>query len=86
MAGDSLAGEFSTGTIKLLLIRPASRLKILLSKYASMIMFGLLLLVILFVVSVSVNGLLYRFGHVDLPLVTVDADGRVVEKHMVANL
>ncbi|MFC4104142.1 ABC transporter permease [Paenibacillus xanthanilyticus] len=86
VAGDSLAGEFSTGTIKLLLIRPASRLKILVSKYISMILFGLLLLVVLFVVSVLINGLLYQFKDMALPLVTTDAAGNAMEKSMVANL
>jgi ABC-2 type transport system permease protein len=86
VAGDSLAGEFSSGTIKLLLIRPSNRLKILVSKYLSMILFGLGLLVTLFIVSVLVNGLLYQFGDMDLPLVTTNADGQIVEKNMVANL
>lgn len=86
VAGDSLASEFTTGTIKLLLIRPASRLKILVSKYVSMLIFGVLLLVILFLASVLVNGLLYKFQLMDLPLVDVDAAGQVVEKNMVANL
>ncbi|SEM72505.1 ABC transporter permease [Paenibacillus sp. OV219] len=86
IAGDSLAGEFSSGTIKLLLIRPASRLKILISKYVSMIMFGLLLLVILFIVSVLFNGLLYRFENMNLPLLHLDTAGHIVEKNMFANL
>lgn len=86
VAGDSLAGEFAAGTIKLLLIRPASRLKILISKYISMVLFGLLLLVILFVVSVLINGLLYQFGHIGLPLLNVNAAGEVIERSMVANL
>lgn len=42
VASDSVAGEFSWGTIKLLLIRPWSRSKILLSKYISMVLFSLL--------------------------------------------
>ncbi|WP_342564507.1 ABC transporter permease subunit [Paenibacillus sp. FSL R7-0345] len=42
IASDAVAGEFSWGTIKLLLIRPWSRSKILLSKYISMILFSLL--------------------------------------------
>ncbi|WP_379132378.1 ABC transporter permease [Paenibacillus sp. sgz500958] len=41
VASDSVAGEFSWGTIKLLLIRPWSRSKILLSKYLSLILFSL---------------------------------------------
>lgn len=86
IAGDSLAGEFTTGTIKLLLIRPVNRLKILLAKYLSMIKFGILLLLILFVVSTLINGLLYKFGFMDLPLVSVNADGQIVERNMVTNL
>jgi ABC-2 type transport system permease protein len=86
VAGDSVAGEFSAGTIKLLLIRPASRLKILVSKYLSVILFGLLLLVVLFVVSVLFNGLLFGFGYMDLPLLTVGDGGQVEEKNMVVTL
>jgi ABC-2 type transport system permease protein len=86
IAGDSLAGEFSTGTIKLLLIRPANRVKILLSKYISLLMFGILLLLILFVVSVVVNGIIYGFGYMDLPLVRMTAEGQIVEKNMFLNL
>jgi ABC-2 type transport system permease protein len=86
VAGDSLAGEFSSGTIKLLLIRPSNRLKILVSKYLSTILFGLGLLVTLFIISVLVNGILYQLGSMDLPLITTNEDGQVVEKNMVANL
>ncbi|ULO06648.1 ABC transporter permease [Paenibacillus sp. 19GGS1-52] len=42
VASDSVAGEFSWGTIKLLLIRPWSRSKILLSKYIALVLFSLL--------------------------------------------
>jgi len=86
VAGDSMAAEFSTGTIKLLLIRPASRLQVMASKYIATILFGLLLLVLLFVVSTLANGLLYQFRMADLPLLSVDAEGQVRELSMVANL
>jgi ABC-2 type transport system permease protein len=86
IAGDSLAGEFSSGAIKLLLIRPANRVKILLSKYISLLLFGILLLLILFVLSVLVNGILYGFGYLDLPLVQMTAAGQIVESNMVLNL
>ncbi|MBP3967309.1 ABC transporter permease [Paenibacillus lignilyticus] len=87
VAGDSMAGEFSSGTIKLLLIRPHNRLKILLSKYVSMILFGITLLIILFIVSILINGMFYGFRHIDLPLLSVNADdGNVLERSMVANL
>jgi ABC-2 type transport system permease protein len=86
IAGDSLAGEFSSGTIKLLLIRPASRVKILISKYISFLLFSMLLLLTLFVVSVVVNGILYGFGHMDLPLISITSEGQIVERNMVLNL
>ncbi|MEX2461731.1 MAG: DUF2705 family protein [Paenibacillaceae bacterium] len=62
IAADSVAGEFSGGTIKLLLIRPASRTKILLSKYISVFIYLLFLMLILFVTSFIVSGLLFGFG------------------------
>ena len=42
IAADSVAGEFSWGTIKLLLIRPWTRSKILFSKYLSVLLFSIL--------------------------------------------
>jgi ABC-2 type transport system permease protein len=86
IAGDSLAGEFSSGTIKLLLIRPASRVKILVSKYISFLLFSMLLLLTLFLVSIAVNGILYGFGSMDLPLITMTAEGQIVERNMILNL
>lgn len=86
IAGDSLAGEFSSGTIKLLLIRPASRVKILVSKYISFLLFGMLLLLTLFIISVVMNGILYGFGYMDLPLISLTAEGEIVERNMVLNL
>jgi ABC-2 type transport system permease protein len=62
ITADSVAGEFSGGTIKLLLIRPASRTKILLSKFISIFLFLLFLYLVLFVTSVIVSGLLYGFS------------------------
>jgi ABC-2 type transport system permease protein len=86
IVGDVVAGEFSSGTIKLLLIRPASRAKILLSKYISVLMFGILLLLVLFVVSIAINGILYGFKYIDLPLIKMNAEGEIVEKSMILNL
>ncbi|WP_256203048.1 ABC transporter permease [Paenibacillus pini] len=48
IASDSVAAEFSWGTIKLLLIRPWSRSKILLSKYIAVILFSVFGTVLLF--------------------------------------
>jgi ABC-2 type transport system permease protein len=61
IAADSVAGEFSGGTIKLLLIRPASRAKILLSKYISVLAFLLFMLIVLLVTSLIISGLMFGF-------------------------
>lgn len=86
VAGDSLAGEFQSGTIKMLLIRPVTRTKILVSKYLSVMLFGVLLLVILFILSVLLNGMLYQFNYLDLPHLVMNDNGQVEERNMVVNL
>ncbi|CAN7202577.1 ABC transporter permease [Rossellomorea sp. LjRoot5] len=43
IAGDIVSSEFSSGTIKLLLIRPISRVKILLSKYITVLVIATVL-------------------------------------------
>jgi ABC-2 type transport system permease protein len=63
IAADSVAGEFSSGTIKLLLIRPASRSKILLSKYAATLLFAIVLICTLFISAFLISGILEGFSH-----------------------
>ncbi len=55
IAGDIVSSEFGWGTIKLLLIRPISRSKVLLGKYIAVLIFVLFFLVTLFIFS-------YLFG------------------------
>lgn len=86
IAGEIVAGEFTWGTIKLLLIRPASRSKILLSKYITTLMFSLLLLVILFIAAFVVNGFLYGFDNIGLPYVHVDSTGAATESNMLTHV
>lgn len=83
IAGDMVAGEFTWGTIKLLLIRPASRSKILLSKYLTTLIFAATLLVVLFITALIVNGFYYGFERLSLPHLIVNAAGQVQEKNML---
>ncbi|NOU66186.1 ABC transporter permease subunit [Paenibacillus sp. LMG 31461] len=83
IAGDMVAGEFTWGTIKLLLIRPASRSKILLSKYLTTLIFAATLLVVLFITALIVNGFSYGFERLSLPHLIVNAAGQVLEKNML---
>jgi ABC-2 type transport system permease protein len=86
ITGDMVAGEFTWGTIKLLLIRPASRSKILLSKYISIILFALVLLVMLFASAVLVNGILYGFHDIGMPYLKVNSSGLVQESNLVLHV
>lgn len=86
IAGDVVAGEFTWGTIKLLLIRPASRSKILLSKYLSTLIFALTLLLLLFLSALVVNGVLYGFHAIALPYLSVDQQSLVHEKNMLLHV
>lgn len=51
IAGGIVASEFSWGTIKLLLIRPVSRTKVLLAKYLATLLFSVFLMLILWAFS-----------------------------------
>ncbi|MBC8078977.1 MAG: ABC transporter permease [Gorillibacterium sp.] len=82
IAADSIAGEFSSGTIKMLLIRPNRRGKILLSKYLASLLFSLGMLIFLFAIAYVTNGLLYGFEGSILPHLYVSGNGMVHEQAM----
>jgi ABC-2 type transport system permease protein len=82
IAADSVAGEFSAGTIKLLLIRPVSRAKILLSKYIATLIFSILLFIVLFISAFLVSGLLQGFHDIGIPYVFASSDGVVHETNV----
>lgn len=84
VGASSVASEFTWGTIKLLLIRPVSRAKILLSKYLATILFALFSLVLLFVVSFLVGSIFFGIGGSTPHLVY--RDGAVHEVHMVSHI
>jgi len=85
VAADMIAAEFTWGTIKLLLVGPASRLKIMLGKYVSTLIFALLLLAILFVAAFAAGGILQGFDGLSNPHLSVGADGLVQESSMIVN-
>lgn len=85
IAAGIVAGEFSTGTIKLLLIRPVNRFKILLSKYIATLLFALFLLVTLFLSSFIFGSILFGFEGIELPYL-VFSGGEVVERNMITQI
>lgn len=75
VAGDIVAAEFGWGTIKLLLIRPASRTKILLAKYLAVLLFACLMLITLLGCSFLIGGALFGFAGGDQPYLSLHDTG-----------
>jgi ABC-2 type transport system permease protein len=58
VAGDSIAGEAQTGTLRYLLVRPVSRLRLLVAKLLSMVAFTVVAVVLVAAVGFVVGSLL----------------------------
>jgi ABC-2 type transport system permease protein len=84
VAGGIVASEYMWGTVKLLLIRPISRSKILFSKYATVVLFGFSLISILFLFSVIIGAALFGLSGESAHLAFVN--GQVVEQNMLLYL
>lgn len=85
IAAGIVASEFNWGTIKLLLIRPISRGKILVAKYITVILFALLMLFILFVYSTALGAILFGPPESTVPYLNY-YDGKVTEQPMIVHL
>ncbi|TCZ81145.1 ABC transporter permease [Paenibacillus albiflavus] len=68
IAADIVSSEFGSGTIKLLLTRPVSRWKILMSKLITLIFFVSLIVFSTGLLSYLISGLVFGYGGWDLPV------------------
>ncbi|MEU0131883.1 ABC transporter permease [Streptomyces sp. NPDC006289] len=64
VAGDSVAGEASAGTLRYLLVAPAGRTRLLLAKYASVLVFCLAATLVVAVSALAAGALLFPVGEV----------------------
>lgn len=80
IAAGIVASEFNWGTIKLLLVRPISRTKILASKYITVVFFGIFMLGLLFLFAALLGGLLFGTGE-NYPHLSYE-NGKVIETSM----
>ncbi|MFE7359744.1 ABC transporter permease [[Kitasatospora] papulosa] len=64
IAGDSVAGEASGGTLRYLLVAPAGRTRLLLTKYASVLVFCLAATLVVAASALAVGALLFPVGEV----------------------
>ena len=66
VAGDSVAGEAGSGTLRYLLAVPAGRTRLLAVKYAMIVMFGLVVTLVVSAMSLAVGAVLFPIGPVTL--------------------
>ncbi|WP_250287969.1 ABC transporter permease [Streptomyces atroolivaceus] len=64
IAGDSVAGEASGGTLRYLLVAPAGRTRLLLAKYTSVLVFCLVATLVVAVSALAAGALLFPVGEV----------------------
>jgi ABC-type transport system involved in multi-copper enzyme maturation, permease component len=85
MGSGMVADEYNQGTIKLLLIRPSKRWKIMLSKFISVLLAIIAMLLILFVSSFLIGGIVFGFNGAGQPYLSY-ANNKIVEVSMVGHL
>ncbi|ANX14055.1 hypothetical protein ABE41_018740 [Fictibacillus arsenicus] len=83
VASDIVSSEFSKGTIKMLLIRPYSRWKILLSKFLATLGFAFVMWLVVIATTWLVGGLAYGFGGIDQTYLVVTDSQEVRERTVV---
>ena len=64
VAGDAIAGEANAGTLRYLLVAPAGRTRLLLTKYATVLAFCLVATLVVAVSALTVGALLFPLGDV----------------------
>ena len=68
-AGSIVSTEFDKGTIKLLLIRPYSRNKILLSKYIVSVFMIIFAILSAFIMQLIIGGIFFGFSSLNIPVI-----------------
>ena len=66
VAAETISGEYSLGTIKLLLIKPFSRVKLYMSKYTALMIYGVFVFVVVSILGYLIGGTLVGFGGANL--------------------
>lgn len=85
IAAGIVANEFTWGTIKMLLIKPYKRWKILLSKYITVLLNLILMLAILFVSAAVIGAIFFGFGDHSAVHLSYE-NGKVVEQSLLFHL
>lgn len=85
VGGSIMANEYSTGTIRLLMIRPVSRWKILLSKFLTVLIMGYVVIFIGFIANMISSGIVSNFSDYSIAMLGVK-NGDIVESSFIFEL
>lgn len=83
VAADMVAGEYSAGTMKLLLIRPHGRSKILCSKYIAVSLFAIVMLGLLVGCGYVTNALFYGAGGIHASDLFFNQQGQIMQQNVM---
>jgi ABC-2 type transport system permease protein len=84
IAAEIVSREYNDGTMKLLLIRPHKRTKILLSKYIAVVFLGIVALLIMVLSAGITNFLLYGFGDLHATDLFINQQGEIVQLSLLS--
>lgn len=85
IGGGIVSSEYSTGTVRLLMIRPVSRWKILLSKLVAVFIVGYGAMFAGFLLNVLSSGIAHGFGTLGTPVLALK-DGAIVHQNFILSL
>ncbi|WP_346962108.1 ABC transporter permease subunit [Clostridium sp.] len=85
IGGGIVSSEYSTGTVRLLIIRPVSRWKILLSKLISVFIIGYGVLLTTVVLNIISSGIINGFGGLATKVITFSGD-KIVEQNFIISI
>ena len=87
IAGAIVSDEFNKGTIKLLLVRPFSRAKILLAKFITVVITVLFIMVVTVILQFIVGGIFFGLDSLSIPAVIYDhSTGKLIEMGIFKNV
>ena len=69
IAGTIVSEEFNKGTIKLLLVKPYTRNKILLSKFITTLIMIVFVIIVTIIMQILIGGVLFGFDSLGMPVV-----------------
>lgn len=87
IAGAIVSDEFNKGTIKLLLVRPYNRIKILIAKFITVLITILFIMVVTVILQFIIGGIFFGFDSLSIPAIIYNHNtGKLIEMSILKNI